>query len=291
MHRETPMRILSILARHGREAHPGALDDLRAYHRACLPSARCDLLVVDNADPGAPRPGEPETIAGSGRSREFSAWDEGIAHAGLRLWDYDLVHLVTSAFRALYTRYLDRCDERTLALAAGRGLAVGHVDYYDQPVELLGCRSQCWLRSSFVFLPPSELLALGPLAALRESGRFFSGDPAAPFREDAPLSAQYRRYILDWLTGAGTGQGTTWHSRFGLDAATLPTFEAKALAILHEHLFTIRLRRQGCAVADATWLATRAARGARPGAALPIPGWRDQLAGRDTDAIPLARTG
>jgi hypothetical protein len=282
------MRILSILARHGVEKYPEALSDLRAFQRARLPSARCDLLVVDNAGGTLPaRTSATEFIAGSNRHWEFSAWGEGLAHVGARIWEYDLVHLVTSAFRTLYTRYIDRCDERTLALVAGRGIALGHVDYYDDPVELLGNRSQCWLRSSFLFLPPAELATLGTLVGVTDPAPFFSGDPREPFLADAPVSENYRRYVIDWLTGGGTGQGTEWHSRFGLSGETLPHFQVKALAIFNEHLLTIRLRRQGCAIVDATWLASRSSRrGPHPRA---IPDWRDQLADRDTDAVQLRR--
>ena len=77
------------------------------------------------------------------------------------------------------------------------------------------------------------------------------------FRPSAPLSANYQKYILDWLTGNGTGQGVEWHSRFGLTPESLPFFEAKASAILNEQMLSVRLRAQGCALLDATWLATR----------------------------------
>jgi hypothetical protein len=281
------MRILSILARYGVEKYPEALSDLRSFQRTRLPSARCDVLVVDNAGGAfAASPRDTEIIAGSNRHWEFSAWDEGLAHVGARIWEYDLVHLVTSAFRTLYTRYIDRCDERTTSLIVGRGVALGHVDYYDEPVELLGNRSQSWLRSSFLFLPPAELATLGTLVGVTDPALFFSGDLADPFLRDAPVSRNYRRYVVDWLTGPGTGQGTAWHSRFALTSEMLPHFQAKALAIFNEHLLTIRLRRQGCTIADATWLATRA-HGTRKGLGpFPIPPWRDQLANRDTDAIP-----
>lgn len=287
------MRVLSILARHGTEKYADALPDLRAFHRSRLPSARCDVLVVDNAGGAfAPAgPGEPEILPGSGRQREFSAWDEGLVHVGLRIWDYDWVHLVTSAFRTLYTRYIDRCHEQTLDLVAGRGVAVGHVDYYDEPVELLGNRSQSWLRSSFVFLPPAEVATLGSLVGISDPTAFFSGDPEHPFLPAAPLSETYRRYVTDWLTGPGTGQGTAWHSRFVLTSDTLPLFEAKVLAILNEQMLTIRLRRQGCAIVDATWLATQAERRRARTRPLRLPDWREQLAGRDTDAIRVAPPG
>lgn len=280
------MRILTILARHGRERYACALADLRAFQATQLGSARCDLLVVDNAPgPLSVGPEDPETIPASDADREFSAWDAGLAHVGARLQRYDLVHLVTSAFRMLHSRYVDRCDARTLRRIVGTRAAIGHVDYYDDPVELLGARSQHWLRSSFLFLPPAELLALGPLAGVRDRAAFFSGDAARPFRADAPLSPRYQRYLVDWLTGPGTGQGTEWHSRFALDQATLPFFEAKAIAIMNEHLLAIRLRDQGCTLVDATWLATWASRHAWWPRRPRVPGWTEQLARRDTDAV------
>ena len=109
-----------------------------------------------------------------------------------------------------------------------------------------------------MFLPPAELKMLGSLISVAEPVGLFSGDPEAPFRPDAPLSENYRGYLLGWLTGEGTGQGVEWHSRFTLSHDTLPQFQDKVIAILNEHMFSIRLRAQGCAMVDATWLATRA---------------------------------
>jgi hypothetical protein len=286
------MRILSVFVRHGSAKYATALDDLRQFQRTRLRSCRHDVVVVDNAlDADAPVSSGHEIVAGSNSFWEFSGWDEGLARIGPRIREYDFVHLVTSAFRTLHTRYIDRFDARMLGLAARRGAAVGHIDYYDEPIELLGSRSQCWLRSSFVFIPPAQLAALGSLVGVQDRSVFFSGDPAEPFLPDAPLSATYRRYLIDWLTGPGTGQGTVWHSRFALDRATLPHFQAKVLAILNEHMLAIRLRSQGCALVDATWLATYARwpwRSSLPGA---VPDWRDQLARRDTDALKTLAAG
>ena len=229
-----------------------------------------------------------QVIAGSNRLWEFSAWDEGLSYVGSRVWDYDFVHFVTSAFRTLYTRYIDRFDQRMLECIAGRGVAVGHIDYFNQPVELRSIRAQAWLRTSFLFVPPAELAILGSFVSISDGGQFFSADPGYPFRDEAPISPNYRKYILDWLTGPGTGQGVVWHSRFALTSETLPYFQAKVLAMLNEFLLSIRLSRQGCALLDATWLATQNGRVGRLTQLGPIPSWRLQLAGRDTDAVPVA---
>jgi hypothetical protein len=283
------MRILTLFVRHGTAKYGEVLDDLLTFYRRQLPSVVHDVVVVDNAmqEPLVSPVGRPTFIAGSNRFWEFSAWDEALAHVGRRAWDYDYVHLATSAFRTLYTRYLDRFAGPMLERVAGRGVAIGHIDYYNEPVQLLGYRSQQWLRSCFMFLPPAELATLGPLVGVSNAARFFSGDPARPFRADAPISETYQRYILDWLTGPGTGQGVTWHSRFLVTAESLLYFQAKVLAMLNEHMLAIRLRRQGCMLVDATWLATQIASSGRSAAVATIPYWRVQLAERDTDAVPL----
>ena len=146
------------------------------------------------------------------------------------------------------------------------------------------------IRSSFIVLPPQELRRLGSLVSVTNRDLIFSGDPHSPFRDDAPISNGYRRNILGWLTGEGTGQGTTWHSRFSLGAATLGWFEDKTLAIVNEQMLTNRLRALGCEIVDATWLATQLH--ARPGRSIDvIPDWREQVTGRDTDPAPAALLG
>jgi hypothetical protein len=208
-------------------------------------------------------------------------------YVSTNLDNYDLINLVTEAFRTLYTVYLQRFDEEMLQPVLWRAAAVGHVDYYNSPVVLFGRRFQAWLRTSFVFLPPTELKLLGPLVSLPQPDGIFSEDPQSPFLDDAPVSQRYQEYIINWLTGEGTGQGVQWHSRFKLCRENLSLFRDKALAIMNEHLFSVRLRAQGCALVDATWLATHTHSGRANGESLAaIPSWRHQLVRRDTDAVP-----
>jgi hypothetical protein len=251
-----------------------------------MPEAAHDVIVIDNAV--APdhheRIDENVTlIGGSNAAWEFSAWDSGVAYLRERLDQYDLVNLATSAFRQLYVRYLDRFDLAMLGILRGRAAAIGHIDYYNAPVSLLQTGSQAWLRSSFIILPANELRVLQTLVSVTDRTIFFSGDPASPFLNDAPVSAGYRHNIQSWLTGEGTGQGTTWHSRFELNAQTLPFFESKALAVFNEQMLSNRLQAQGCALVDATWLATSA--GLNDAAQIDIiPNWRRQLTLRDEAA-------
>ena len=286
------MRVVTLLARHGTDKYGDALPDIRALFAQQMPEFGHDVVVIDNALGGdhEERLGPGVTlVSGDNAAWEFSAWDRGIAHLGPRLDEYDWVHLATSAFRQLYTRYLDRFDADMLGLLAGRAAAVGHIDHFNEPVAFAGRSLQSWLRSSFVLLPPAEVRLLGPQNTVADRGRLFYGDPAAPFRGDAPLSAAYRQNILGWLTGEGTGQGTEWHSRFALSEQTLRFFEDKAVAVLNEGMLTSRLRAQGCATVDATWLAARAGQSfpaVRPLGA--IPDWRVQVTSRDVDAASAA---
>lgn len=287
------LRVLTLLARHGTEKYADALPRMEGIFRRAMPRARRRIVVIDTALPPGhvePGPGGATVIGADNSAWEFSAWDEGLRFTAAELGDHDLVHLATSAFDTLYTGYLKRFDDGLLEALAGRRLACGHIDYYDEPVELFGERSRHWIRSSFAMLPPAELQRLGSLVSIgpQHRGAIFSGDPKAPFRRDAPVSERYRRYVTDWLLGAGTGQGVEWHSRFVLDAGTLAFFEQKAMAIFNEQLLSLRLRRQGCMPVDAVWAATALARDGR----LPdeCPDWRHQLAARDRNAVPLERT-
>ena len=286
------LRVVTLLARHGTAKYRDALPDIRALFAQQMPEFRHEAVVIDNAldrDHTEPLGPGVTLIGGDNSAWEFSAWDRGVAHLGPRLDEYDWVHLATSAFRQLYTRYLGRFDADMLGLVAGRAAAVGHIDHFNEPVAFVGRGLQSWLRSSFVLLPPAEVRLLGSLNSMADRSALFSGDPAAPFRGDAPLSAAYRENILGWLTGGGTGQGTEWHSRFALSEQTLRFFEDKTVAVLNEGMLTSRLRAQGCGIVDATWLATRAGKpfpAVRPLGA--IPDWRVQVTSRDVDAASVA---
>jgi hypothetical protein len=281
------VRILTILTRFATEQYPRAEQELDDIFRRQMATVDRTVIVVDNAmsDDGAAG-GARRLIAGDNRAREFSGFDRGVKTIGRDLERFDLVHFATSAFNSLYVRYLDRFEPGLLGRFAGRPLCLGHIDAYNDGIGILGFHSQHWIRTGFFFLPPGEVKLLGSFVSVRDGERFFSGDPARPFREDAPLSQNYRRYIIDWLTGADIGQGVQWHSHFELTPETLPRFEHKALSIMNEHLLSIRLRALGCRQIDVTWAASVLARSRGAKVRWNTP-WRQQLAERDRDAVVL----
>jgi len=283
------MRVLTILARFGTDQYAGAEDEIAALFATRMDGVERRVVVVDNALPRHfvdERAGS-VLIGGDNRSREFSAFDRAIEFVGREIWSYDLVHCATSAFNTLYVAYLERFDTALLHALSGRPACAGHIDCYNEPIAVGSYRSQHWIRSCFFFLPPAELMALGTLVSVADGTPFFTGDPEHPFKADAPISQRYREYITHWLTGDGVGQGVAWHSTFSLTRDTVRAFEQKALAILNEHLLSIRLQAQGCRLVDVTWLSTMLARQA----AHEIPlgtSWREQVANRDRDALVLS---
>ena len=260
------MRVLTILVRYGTSSYPRAEEEIDDIFRRRMPEVQRSVLVVDNALPeGFIEPGDGRTvIGGDNTGREFSAFDAGLAYVGDRIWDYDLINLATSAFRELYRDYLERFRPAVLASLGSRSVCLGHIDCYNVPIQIEGCTSQHWLRTSCVFLPPTELRLLGTLVSAGPREGWFSGDASAPFRSDAPLSSTYQRLIIDWVTGKDIGQGVTWHSRISLDRDGLDEFEQKTLCLLNEHLFGMRLRAAGCRTIDVTWLSGVLARSRSP---------------------------
>jgi hypothetical protein len=271
------MRIATLLARHGTDRYPDAIQRVDSFFKHRLPEVEHHLVVSDTALSAGrvERISDNQVVIGSSNAFwEFSAWDGAIDFLGRQLDDHDLVHIATSAFGAIDARHLDDFDHALLTSVIGRRVAVGRIDYLTESIMVDGQESQAWLRSSWIMLPPRALRGLGSLVSFDTPGRFFSGRPNAPFRSGAPISRNFQAFIIDYLTGALPGRG--WHSSFALTPATLSLFEAKTLAIVNEHMLSIRLRSLGYAMVDITWLASR------HGQSLSlVPSWRWQASARE----------
>src|SRR5258707_2977487 len=273
------MRVLVLFVRHGGERYSNALDELTRLYERRAPGLTRSTIVIDNALPAElSRELGPDSllIGGDNTWWEFSGWQRAINQLGSEVRKYDVVHLVTSAFGTLYTDYLNRFCPQIAELAAERPVAVGHIDYCPHPVRVGSFVSRHWMRSSFWLINTFELLRLRSLVSLDNTDGFFSVQGQWPFAETAQLSYGYQRLIHDWLTTSqGTGQGTTWHSRFELDETTRTLFQNKAVAILNEHLLSIRLRAQGTHLLDLTYLAEIIDEGGPVPAR--FPHWRAQM--------------
>jgi len=281
------MRVLTLFLRFGVERYTDALFELERLFAGKLSGLDRETLIIDNAlaeDYEERVDSSTLIIGGDNSQREFSGWDRGLRYVGERIWSFDYVNLVTSAFRELYNSYLQRFDTCHLEALLAKPAALGHIDCYNAPVAIGPHRFQHWLRSSFIFVPPAELKALGSLVSISSPVGIFSGRPEEPFSPEVRLSQNYKEYIIGWLTGGGTGQGVKWHSTFELNEETLPSFESKAVSIFNEALFSARLRALGCSLIDVTWFASLPAAGTVSLPLLSTP-WKKQLAGRNCDRV------
>jgi hypothetical protein len=284
---ERPLKVLTILARKGTHSYPAAAAEIQAIFSRQMPTLDRDTLIVDNDLPAGydQSSADGRVIGGDNRHWEFSGFDRALAFIGRDIRKYDLVHMATAAFNTLHVEYLARFTEPLLRTALPYPACVGHIDCYNEMVSLLGYRSQHWIRSCFFFMRPSELLALGSLVSVPDAALFFTGSSDAPFRDGAPISPNYRRYITEWLTGKDIGQGVRWHRQLDLSSDNLIEFQEKTRAILNEHMLAIRLRALGGAVVDVTWLAAKL----RQSEAINWrTSWRQQLTQANRDVVPAA---
>lgn len=276
------MRILTLFARNGTDKYRDVDARIRRQLEEDLNGVDREFVVVDTAlSPDAIEVcADGVSILGASNDHwEFGAWMRGVEFWRHRLMEFDYIHFVTSAFYFGYVDFHRFVTPGMLEMYRGRAVALGHIEVYNEPVAFRSMRFQSWMRSSYMFVPPSEIALLGDLVTVKGPEGVFSGNPAEPFSPGGDVCATYARNLTSWLTGGGTGQGVEWHSRFDLDVASLQFFEAKAKAIINEMSLSNRLKAQGCALVDMTWLHRKMALGTVPTA---VPHWHAQLVERGT---------
>ncbi|WP_168225001.1 glycosyltransferase [Azoarcus sp. DD4] len=249
------MRILSLFVRYGDADYKGAYQALMDFY-AGMPEVSVESVLIDTAlahDVKAWIGRRTLMLAGDNRRREFSGWDTAIEHCRKRFADFDLVHLVTSAFQNEYNGFYPLiCREMLDYVQATPQVMLAHVDAYPERVRLYGRSFQTWGCSKFLFARPADILALGSLVGPFDEPDFFPAGRTEPFNADAPLSENYARFLLDWLTGSGLPHGQ-WHSVFRYADENVQKFRAKALSILDEHNLSLRIRESGVRIVDYTW--------------------------------------
>lgn len=251
------MRILTIFSRFGTDKYLDSDKKIRENLARQLPDTQRDFVIVDTALPidYVDATQEVTVLGSSNDDWEFGAWTHVLNYLGNKVYEYEFIHIVTSACYSGYVDFHNFITEEMLRDFKGKPVMIGHVEVYNKPVIFDDVKFQAWLRTSYMIIPPSELKMLEECAYVQSTDHIFSGNPKKPFKENAPLCEQYKDYIHSWLTSPeGTGQGTTWHSQFELTTETLPFYEGKAKAIINEMAFSWRLCGQGCSMVDLTWL-------------------------------------
>jgi hypothetical protein len=197
------MEVVTLLADKGGETSNLAEKVLARLFAHQMPEVLHELVKVDSS---------------GGYAGRFSAWDRGVAQFGKELERFDFVNLVTPEFRWLKAESLSRLDGDVLSLVRRRAVALGELGVHDDPVGH-GQLTRCWLRSSFLLMPPAELRLLQTLVSVQCSGLYGASKPPE-----------------------------------GLACSHDPD----DLTLSNERLLSSRLLSQGCSIVDVIWLAARA---------------------------------
>jgi hypothetical protein len=224
---------------------------LRRFLGYVFPGRPTREVVVDNAfarDEEVPPADGADVIAGDNSSREFSGFDAGVAFLRRKFQPSarSVFVLANDTFHRSYgTEYLDRFHPASVRAALRRGQAVGYVDCYPDEIEVLGLPVRCWIRTSLLVLGGRTLDAIGALALPVGDESIFASGPLF-FRDDAPLSDNYKRYLRAWLFGEDGGDfNERWHSMKPLTPENVADFRGKTRSILCEHYVSARLRARG----------------------------------------------
>ena len=81
------------------------------------------------------------------------------------------MHFATSAFKTLYTSYLDRFTPAVLAAGRREARVPRSHRLLQRAVHIGSFISQHWIRTCFFFLRPAEVLALGSMVSIADGER------------------------------------------------------------------------------------------------------------------------
>ncbi len=222
------------------------------------------VVEIDNANVDAPWAPAPEgrwpcdafQTGGDNRAHEFTGWDRGWREAQSHLpQQWDLVLVVNDALmNSKPLAALDALDADLISQLAKQKTVLGWVDTFarvnpdpldtiTQPMRLYGAPCRKWLCTTFFFAPANIFAAISPMTSVTELDELFVRTGAmAPFRTDAPLSENYRKFLIDhqqnvWRRGNTRG--------YELNEETFDLFRTKVRNIINEHRLGVKFWRAG----------------------------------------------
>ena len=253
------MKLLTLFVRYGDQEYYGAFKRLGQFYQRIY-GLDYDVVLIDTSLPIATQVSLGSNgvlIGGDNSRREFSGWDTALDQFPSLLDGYDLVHIVTSAFENEYNGFYPYINREMLDYVfAHDNIVLCHVDTYPDAVRLFGRSFQTWGCSKSIFAVPNRIRQFKTFVGQFGKEDIFEQSVSAPFRDSAPLSANYREYLLNWLTGEGLPHGQ-WHSIFEISEASLERFHSKAMSIVDEHNLSMLFRETGGRLVDYTWLHSR----------------------------------
>jgi len=214
-----------------------------------LSSGHCRAVVVANSEAALNRlsqlvlPPELTVIAGSNEVGEFSAYEEGLDQLRSQ-------HQLPETIVLLNDRAMSYGDDyrgvlKPYALAAVRALPMvsGSIESFHHPVLVSRSLLHTWCRTNFMLMSREALHAVGSIVSVGRA-EFDSivptGFPGDDWTPASWLGSEYTQLVLRWLSVPGN-----WYRAEPLSGVNWQSMRLKILAIINEHLFSIRAMKHG----------------------------------------------
>jgi hypothetical protein len=253
-------RLGVVLAAWDPAAAAQSVDLVLAWLRS-LRGAKWSMVVVANnkavVPALGPAKGEYTLVAGSNREAEFSAYEEGrhtlVAEAEKAP---DVWVILNDRLPFYKADCLCGVTPALLQFASSVPIAAGTIDFLPRYFDLWGQRLRCYIRSNYILVSGAAIDRAGSLCAVSADDYALEVPTAFP-GENWPLSAwigpELGESLRIFLTVPG---GVRWTRAEPLTAASWPRLRMKALSIVNEWLFSLRLI--GAQVPIVPWRLARA---------------------------------
>jgi hypothetical protein len=250
------MKILTLFIKYGDQDYSNSFYSLQKFYKD-IDLENSKIIIVDNAIPAEVRVNiglNAVLINGDNEYREFSGWNNALALIASEMFDYDLVHFVTSAFENEYNGFYPLITKEMLAFIASDKLKVlCHIDASEHEMWIAGRSFQTWGCSKFIFMSPEMLRRIGSPLSNFGYNDIFTNDYHAPFHDEAPISSVYKNKLLSWLIKSDSNEDK-WPDAFILNEKSFSKFQVKSLAIINEQFLSVRLREAEALLIDVTCL-------------------------------------
>lgn len=219
---------------------------------------RFNCLAVENSWPKLSRYQSREGwtfIDSDNRLREFSAYDDGFSYLlkNETIGSKDLVIFANDTFNTHYgSDYLNLFDKNFVESSTKDSSLVGWVDQYPEKIEILGCKQQSWIRTSFVVGRASDFANIFPLSEFVLSLKVFADNEKDFFNpEDKFLSENFKAFNRTWFFGDPNPVfKERWHSAETVKDKSPEFLRQKMQCILAEQVLSLRAKNIGLKLAD-----------------------------------------
>jgi len=203
-----------------------------------------------------------EVMKGSNDVLEFSAYQEGVDRLRSREHLPETVLFVNDRALSYGDKYGTVLDPPALEAVRAYRTICGSIESYHGVVTLRGALLSTWCRTNFLLISMEALAEIGSLISV-DRAEFDSHVPLAfPGEAWSPvqwLGPEYAQRVLNWLTLPGN-----WYRAELLSEVNWSTIRLKLLAIINEHLFSVRARERGVALVGYKQLAQLKTLGVSP---------------------------